>query len=207
MRILIDMDGVVYDLSEIWFEQHNADFPEHMLTIDQVTQWDTQQACNAVGCKSNIYSYFSNERTWTHGKRIAGSREFTRYLSVEGYELGFLTTVPKNVPQAAGWKLKWAEDNFPHIPDIMIVNGHIKHWVKADILIDDAPHNLEHFEGVSILFDQPWNQHVDNYPRAKSWYEVYHMIHYTQDLLRNGYSYVSAQHYLQLAVQEGEFKS
>lgn len=36
-----------------------------------------------------------------------------------------------------------------------------KSLVRADILVDDAPHNLEAWPGYAIVYDRPWNQDVD----------------------------------------------
>ena len=52
--------------------------------------------------------------------------------------------------------------------------------IKADILIDDAIHNLVYGDYVKILFDAPHNQGVNaekyGIVRAKNWEEVYKII-------------------------------
>ena len=50
-----------------------------------------------------------------------------------------------------------------------------------DILVDDAPQNLEGASYKGILLDYPWNEYfvTDNkkFFRAKSWEEIYNIIY------------------------------
>ena len=47
--------------------------------------------------------------------------------------------------------------------------------IKGDIRIDDGIHNLYN-DSINILFDQPWNQNINNvlptFERKKSWKEI-----------------------------------
>jgi 5'(3')-deoxyribonucleotidase len=40
------------------------------------------------------------------------------------------------------------------------------------VLIDDRTHNLEHFQGRSILFTSPHNVHINGFERAEDWKDV-----------------------------------
>jgi len=53
-----------------------------------------------------------------------------------------------------------------------------KPQVEANLYIDDAPHNILGLRNAGnkvIVFDQPYNQHLDQ-PRAKSWLEVEELV-------------------------------
>lgn len=55
--------------------------------------------------------------------------------------------------------------------------GH-KPQVEADVYVDDAPHNVEALReagNVAIVFDQPYNGHVEG-PRAVGWEEVERLV-------------------------------
>ena len=70
--------------------------------------------------------------------------------------------------------------HYPFITwDKVIIAKH-KQMIKADILIDDAIHNLVYGDYVKILFDAPHNQGVNaekyGIVRAKNWEEVYKII-------------------------------
>jgi 5'(3')-deoxyribonucleotidase len=44
--------------------------------------------------------------------------------------------------------------------------------LKGDVLIDDRSHNLEAFDGRSILFTSPHNVRTTGYERAEDWKDV-----------------------------------
>lgn len=61
--------------------------------------------------------------------------------------------------------------------------------VGADVYIDDAPHNVENLRNAGnyvIVFDQPYNRHIDG-PRARNWKEAYKLVRdYAQ---KNGFAF------------------
>jgi 5'-nucleotidase len=165
-RVLIDKDSVLYDIITPWYKLHNAEYGSlHTITTDDVKQWDTSQVCKNNNCPADIYDYFNHMSVWTDGESIQNSIEITQRWAKQ-YELGIVTT-PANA-MASLHSLQWLYLHYPHIPNIITVMTRIKHWIQGDILIDDAPHNLEHFSGIRILFDQPWNRD-SHYLRAKDW--------------------------------------
>src|SRR5258708_3999182 len=61
-----------------------------------------------------------------------------------------------------------------------------KSLIRADFLVDDKPENVEAFaktgQGISILFDRPWNRKF-NWLRARDWTDVVHLIeHHSKNL-------------------------
>lgn len=165
-RIWIDVDSVVYNLTSIWYKLHNEDYPDHILTEDQVMEWDTQKACDAVGCNARVYNYFDDPRVWKDGVAIEGSQETIYQWHKEGLaDIGFLTTASNML--SIPYKIEWLKMHFSFIPDIIVIyRQHLKHLVRGDILIDDAIHNIKDFEGIGILYDQPWNKGNKEYLRA-----------------------------------------
>lgn len=183
MRILIDQDSTIYDLTTPWYALHNEEYGHiHDLKASDVYTWNTQQICDDNNCPADVYSYFSKVRCWTDGLPIQNSVSITKQWSDKGHELGILTTTPNTI--APNYKLNWLKEYFPHIKHAMIVNGYIKHWVQADFLIDDGKHNLEQFEGIGVLIDNPWNQGLD-VPRARDWNHVQMIVAEGIRLLEN----------------------
>jgi 5'(3')-deoxyribonucleotidase len=193
-RIIIDQDSVLYDLSTPWYAQHNRDFPEHNLKVEDVYCWDTQQICNDNGCSANIYSYFDNPETWTDGSIIENSREITENWQKDlDVELGVMTTAANALSMPL--KVQWLKANVPHIKNLCIVNGHIKHWIQGDILIDDYHKNLTEWQGIGILFSQEWNKDVDRL-RANNWTHVDYLVRRSIQLLDEGLSHKAVELYL-----------
>lgn len=188
MRILIDKDGVLYDLYTPWLAQHNRDYPEHVFLYEHMT-WTNKEVCSRNNCAADIYEYFHNPDTWLMGRPIQDSQEITRRWVEYGYELGIVTTVANST--AAECAVLWCKDNYSHIPHLVMVNGHIKHWVSGDVLIDDAPHNLCDFEGIRLLYDAPWNKDAAGYIRVKNWQEIAYYIKNAYELLQHYPHYIA----------------
>ncbi len=156
-RILIDMDSVLYDLMTPWLKLYNRDYPQANLTKSQIYTWDMKDVVVSE-CGSNIYNYLRDtSEIYVEGNAIEHSIEVTKHWSVLNYDLAVLTACVGHA--SFMWKAAWLDTYFPHIKNKILMQGnHIKHWVQADIMIDDAPHNLEHFLGFKILMNEPWNQ-------------------------------------------------
>lgn len=201
-RILIDQDSVLYDLSDPWYGQHNKDYPDHELKPEDVKGWDTRQVCIDNNCAADIYSYFHKPETWTDGGILGNSNYITHIWQQElPVELGILTTAANAM--STTHKVEWLQENFPHIKNIMIVvKAHIKHWVQGDIMIDDGIHNLEHFQGIRILYDQAWNREETQFIRAsgetdaEKWRNVDKLVRSAILLLDNGYTHETIENIL-----------
>ncbi len=168
MNILIDKDGVLYDLHKIWYDKHNDEYAwKHTIRKEDITDWDTSKACTENKCPADIFSYLQEPQIWIDGDPIAGSIETTKQWVRNGHDLVVITALSSPLSAKPSWD--WLRICFPHIPNIMMVTGSIKHWAVADILIDDAIHNHKGFQGISILMDQPWNRKDKSLPRAKDW--------------------------------------
>jgi 5'(3')-deoxyribonucleotidase len=170
-RILIDQDGTIYDLYTPWYAAHNKDYPAHDLKAEDVTGWNTQAICDAAGCAADIYSYFNHPEVWRDGKVIEGATKIINgWHNYNIADLGILTTAANSM--SVPYKIEWLQKNFPYIKDIIVVFSHIKHLLRGDILIDDGVHNLAHWEGIGILYNQPWNQGDNGLVRANDWDHV-----------------------------------
>lgn len=103
---------------------------------------------------------------------IEGSREAIEYLNNK-YEL-YIVSAGMEFPNSLREKYDWLEEHFPFISWEQIVLCGSKRVVAGDVMIDDYPKNLNHFEGDRLIFTQPHNELVENdtYQRVGSWKEV-----------------------------------
>jgi len=68
--------------------------------------------------------------------------------------------------------LGWLEHSFPFCWS-GIYFGPDKGVLELDVMIDDKSGNLDVSSTWRVLlFDQPWNWHIDGYERVRSWKEV-----------------------------------
>lgn len=183
MNILLDKDGVLYNLYEPWYAEHNADYGHiHLMTLDDIYTWDTQQICRDHNCPSDMASYFLNPRIWIDGPAFDGAFEITRSWVNSGHDITVITNIANSIAAKPSWD--WLNIYFPHIPNLMMISQPIKHWAIADVLIDDGIHNHIGFLGISILFDRPWNQNAD-LVRAMSWEHLNRIVQRADELLQH----------------------
>lgn len=72
--------------------------------------------------------------------------------------------------------VSWLDDNKIPYRDICFLGN--KPDVGADVYVDDAPHNIEGLRSAghdAIIFDQPYNQHMDG-ARATNWTELEDLV-------------------------------
>ena len=69
-------------------------------------------------------------------------------------------------------KHQWLDEHFPFIHWRNRILLGDKHILRGDVLIDDRSHNLETFDGRSILFTSPHNIHTNGFERAEDWLDV-----------------------------------
>lgn len=182
-RIWIDQDSTIYDLSTPWYVAHNKDYPEHNLKVEDVNGWDTAEVCKRNNCPADIYSYFTLPEIWSDGKVIENATKIINgWHNYDISDLGIITT--ETNAMSIPYKVEWLLHNFPYIKDIMInYKTHVKHLLRGDILIDDGIHNLTKWQGVAILYTQPWNEANTDLPRANNWHEVDIMVRDAIELL------------------------
>ena len=75
--------------------------------------------------------------------------------------------------RAVGDTAAWLDQHKIPYRDLCFLGA--KPEVQADAYIDDAPHNIEALRSLGntvIAFEQPYNRHLTDGPRAKDWSEV-----------------------------------
>src|SRR6185503_11341855 len=121
MRILIDQDSTIYDLSSPWYALHNAEYGHvHKLTANDVHSWDTSLICKENSCPANIYGYFKHASVWSDGLPIRDSIAITQKWTNEGHELGILTTIAKDAIPHIPLKYAWLDTHLPHITNVVM---------------------------------------------------------------------------------------
>src|SRR6478609_6148401 len=168
MRVLIDMDDVMADASERFFEWYERDFgvrytkadihggrlydiipPEHIQTVKSYTHQPgffkdlpvIENAKETIEILNNLHEIYI----------VSAAMEF-KHSFLDKYE--------------------WLDKHFPFIPWKRRVFCGDKHIIKADILIDDHDFNLSVFTGRPIVFTAPHNINYTEYERMNGWHEA-----------------------------------
>lgn len=171
MRILIDMDSVVVDLCSKWFSTYNEEAGDD-LRMENVASWDTHLYIK--GDPKHLYGILCRPGFYDSLPPLDGAVDAVTELAKAGHEIRFCTATPS--ADAARSKMEWVDREFAHLNwrgHKHVILTHEKHWIDANILIDDSPHNLEAFTrssgfGSALAIAYPYNESFDGF-RAHDW--------------------------------------
>lgn len=164
-HILVDMDGVLADVYSLFFKLHEQETGKR-LTVDDVSGLLEAEA-------------FPGQRKWvtTPGffrsvPVMEGSIQGLQLLN-DKYDVT-VASMATEFPDSLTDKQIWLHEHFPFITWEQIIFCGNKDLIKADIMIDDHPKNLDLFNGETIMFSQPHNILVKNqkHKRVNSWNEI-----------------------------------
>jgi 5'(3')-deoxyribonucleotidase len=166
--IAVDVDGTIADLEKNWLAWYNRDYNDN---VEFFTEWDTHKLVKSE-CGFKMYDYLKDPHLYDDVLPIDGAILAIEKLKSLGYRIIYPTTSPI---ESFGRKYQWLLNYglITTIKDYIEVND--KSLIRADILVDDRPKNLDDFTGKKILFAQRWNElEKDNptYLYASSWNDV-----------------------------------
>ena len=180
MRVLVDVDGVVADLMG-GFERylrarrgvelrpseittfHLASSPAHAELHKQI---DMDKSLAEFLALPDVYrDYVTPIEDAVRGiNRLQTA--YTRGLTREPIEIGFVTATLRESPESYAPKYRWLDQHFPGTPVISCPSGQ-KHWFTADYGIDDRFDTCERWRKAGVrplLFRQPWNEAPEGTP-------------------------------------------
>lgn len=168
MRVKLDLDGVLLSLLPEWLSVYNDEYNDNLQPED-ITHWDTHRFVKSR-CGFDVYDLLDTTGLFLHAKPVEGAIRAVRRLQREGHEILIVTALPPG-ERVAYEKLRWLNYWLSEVPRDNIVFATRKELVQGDVLIDDAPHNIEKERetgGHGIIFDRPYNQEVEG-PRLMDW--------------------------------------
>lgn len=178
LTILVDMDDTIENLCEVWVDYLNETYGTNV-SLSDVTQWDMTKVFPML-TRNEIFDVLTEDSLWERITPLPGAVECLRKLHDEGYKIVVVTSAS---PETVSLKLnKVLFKYFPFLTykDVIITSQ--KQLVKGDVLIDDAPHNLEGGDYLKLLFDAPHNQSYDAelnlMTRIYNWDDAYFAINY-----------------------------
>lgn len=165
--IILDCDGILADLSTVWFRWHNEDCTvcTKPLLLENVLAWDTSQFTE---CGRDVYKYLNMPGMWLSLLPIPGSQagvyELQKFANVV-----VVTTITAG-KEVRDVRAKWLRYYFPTVRDIVITDT--KSVVRADFIFDDGLHNLFEHNAHGLLMDCPYNRWSHAFPRVAHWDEA-----------------------------------
>ncbi len=179
--ILVDIDDTIEDLCGAWCKWLNDKHGTHVEHTD-ITEWDVSKFFPTL-TKEQVFEPLHDENFWWTIEPISGASEYLKKLVDEGYNIYLCTSTDyRNVKPKHEAIIK---RYFPFIDWRKVIIAYDKQMIKADFLIDDGIHNLEHGEYVKILMsathNRSYNAEENDMHRVENWKEIYNLIHRLTD--------------------------
>jgi 5'-nucleotidase len=177
--IACDVDEVVVDMYPAWLRKYNRDYQDTLTPAD-LTTFHLHEVVKK-DCGHDIYGYLEDPDLYDTVEAIHGAVDGVAALRAQGHQVVFVSACTFNMVDQKVRCLQrlgfCAGDGKGALPRDFIAMRD-KSRVHADVLIDDAPHNLDAWWRVhrrpTIVFTQPHNR-TFNAPwarRAHDWQAI-----------------------------------
>lgn len=177
LTILVDFDQTLNNLNEAWVAYLNERHGTAVKT-DDIKCWDITKAFPTL-TPYEIFKPLLEEALWERVTPLPKAYDNICKLKNDGHKVYVVTTSnPVTVP------IKLQKVLFKYFPfftyNDVIITSH-KQLIIGDVLVDDAPHNLEgDTTYAKILISAPHNRSFDektiDATRAEDWDEIYELI-------------------------------
>lgn len=176
LTILVDMDDVLENFSEEWIkylnEQHGTDVKH-----SDITEWEISKFFPTVD-RQGLYAPLFEPDFWERVKPLPGAVSTVKRLIDDGHKIFVVTASHFDTLSLKFNSVLYKYFPFLTYKDIIVASK--KQLILGDVLIDDAPHNLEGGSYKGILMNAYHNDSYDaeknGFVRAKNWDTVYQII-------------------------------
>lgn len=154
--IALDMDDTIVYLMKAMMEDHNAKYPDCLLTYDQVIAFDETM----FHPEYNKYDYFKTPGVFFDLQPVD---EFVLDEIKKLHEAYDLIIVTSAFAESVHDKWRWIQTYLPFIPHENFCTFSRKDLIQADILIDDAIHNVKPWVAKgrpAFVLSHHWNQEL-----------------------------------------------
>jgi len=163
MKLLLDMDGVTADFMGHIYETVRAETGRQYCHADTVDYW-----FNDNPDRNLMLDIMNREGTYRHLGVITGAREAVTRLR-EDYDVVVCSAPPKTSKTAEVEKREWLAEHFDADFAENAIITRDKHLVLGRLMIEDNPDIARDAPWQAIMFNQPWNQGVNDLPRMNGW--------------------------------------
>ena len=170
------MDDTIENLGETWVAYLNEKYGTSVKRCD-VTDWDISKSFPSIS-KHEVFAPLFDKKMWKRVKPLPGAVEYLKRLMDDGHKVLIVTASHQN-----SVAIKLNHVLFKYFPfftykDVIVTTQ--KQLINGDIMIDDAPHNLEGGKYFGILVSAPHNRSYDaeknGFVRADNWDEIYKIV-------------------------------
>jgi 5'(3')-deoxyribonucleotidase len=178
VRVAVDVDGVLADIISVWLENYNRRVGnDKILTKESVYRWDYWKE---LGYKE--YEFYEElAGCWKEWRRVPLMEHdmplHLRRLKSMVYRVDIVSA------QMAKEQVRlWLEHNgIVYDEYVSVPRGRDKAYLDYDVFIDDSPINALSISSMGkyvILYDQPWNKHVNGSKNIRRAYNIGDVVEY-----------------------------
>lgn len=175
LTVLVDVDNVLENLNEAWVNAVNEKYGT-TTSPEDIASWDIEQYFEGLS-RTQVFSPLHDESFWERLEPIGGASEYLKKLIDDGHQVVLVTS---SHPDTIIYKYSFINRYFPFISFKDIIFTSKKQMVRGDVMIDDAPHNLEGGRYIGLLMDSPHNRNYDatahGFIRVDSWEQIYKAV-------------------------------
>lgn len=170
------MDDTIEHLLKAWVSYLNERHGTSVKTED-ITSWDLAVSFPTL-TNEQIYAPLKEDELWERVEPIEHAADVLQQILSEGHTVKIVTATAYQTVRS-----KMENVLFRHFPfftweNVIITQN--KQMIKGDILIDDAPHNLENGDYVRVLMSAPhnrgYNATCNGMYRVNNWKEVERIV-------------------------------
>lgn len=155
--VAFDMDGVLADFDEGFLKRLN-EIKGTNYTKKDITRWNLKELfgdiANDIIREKDFFLYLSPIQHLVDTMK--------KLIAEDEYKVVILTACE---PKSYIEKIMWLEKYIPEIPYTDVIGITHKYYYNADLLIDDAEHNVVNFRRHKLLVDTNYNQSVQGVNR------------------------------------------
>ena len=177
MVILIDIDDTIEYLCRTWCKWLNLKYGTNV-KYRNITNWDLSVFFPSLS-RDQVYEPLHNANFWKIVPPMLDAIKYIKMLINEGNKVYLCTSTDyRNIRPKFEYVI---QKYFPYISWNQVIVAANKQMIRGDILVDDAPHNLENGKYYKILMSAPHNKNYNaeknGMIRVNSWREIYNTIH------------------------------
>ena len=179
MIIGIDFDGTINNMLDTWVAWLNKKHGT-CVKVEDITEWELSKAFPSLS-KTELFEPLDAPEFWRYVTIKPGAIEVIQQLIKEGHRVYIVTSSHYRILSAKFDNCLFRYLPFLHKEDVIITYD--KSLIRCDVLLDDYPNNFRNFNGIKILYDQPYNKTADFIDfRVHNWEEFYNIINQLNNL-------------------------
>ena len=175
LTILVDVDNVLENLNEAWVAAVNEKYGT-TVSPEDIASWDIERYFEGLS-RTQVFSPLHDKDFWGKLKPIDNAPTYLKQLIDDSHQVILVTS---SHPDTIGYKYRFITKHFPYISFKDIIFTSKKQMVFGDVMIDDAPHNLEGGKYIGVLMNSPHNRRYDadsnGFIRVDNWEQIYKVI-------------------------------